>query len=143
MTGEKRTMLGMTLVEILVVMIIVAILGAFAIPSYRQYTLRAQRSEAKTALLQLATNQARFYLQNNVYSNNLAALGFPTGQSEKGLYTLAVPIADANTYQATAAPTAGGGVTGVDMSLDAECSLFQITAQGARTAQPDPESRCW
>ena len=143
MTRHRRSMVGMTLVEIMVVMVIVAILASVAIPSYRQYTLRAQRTEAKTALLQLATNQARFYLQNNVYSNNLAALGFVTGQSEKGLYTLAVPVANANTYQATAVPTVGGGVTGVDMTVDGECALFQVTAQGARTAQPDPDTRCW
>ena len=143
MTKFRRQIAGMTVTEVLVVMIVVAILAAFAIPSYREYTVRTQRTEAKTALLQIATNQARFYLQNNTYSNDLAELGFPGGQSEKGLYTLAVPLANVNTFQVTAVPTVGGGVTGVDMNQDLECIFFGVTAQGARTAAPDPNSKCW
>lgn len=134
---------GVTLVEVMIVVVIAGILAAVALPGYRQYTIRAQRTEAKTALLQLATNQARFYLQNNTYSNNLAALGFPGGTSNQGVYTLAVPLANAVTFQATAVPTPGGGVNGVDMSTDGECALFSINSQGVRAANPDPTNRCW
>ena len=63
-----RALRGFSLIELLVVVVIVAILGLVAIPSYRQYNIRAQRTEAKTALLRLAANQERFYLQNNSYS---------------------------------------------------------------------------
>lgn len=134
---------GVTLIELMVVVVVVAILGMIALPSYRQYTIRAQRTEAKTALLQLATNQERFYLQNNTYTNNLAALGFPGGVSENGVYTLNVPVANAQTFQATATPTPGGGVNGKNMTSDAECAQFNINAQGLKTAAPDPNSACW
>ena len=129
--------------EILIVIVIVGILGAIALPSYRQYTVRTQRTEAKTALLRLAANQARFYLQNNSYTGELAALGFSDGVSENGIYTLAVSVADANTFQATAVPTIGGGTNGVDMTGDSDCVLFTVNAAGARTADPDPTKRCW
>ncbi len=135
--------LGVTLVELLVVILIIAALGLIAVPSYRQYSIRAQRTEAKTALLQIAANQERFYLQNNTYSTDLTVLGFPLGTSENGVYTLNVPLADTITYQATAAPTPGGGVNGRSMTADAECSLFGIDAQGLKTATPDPNTRCW
>ncbi len=134
---------GVTLVELMVVIVIVGILAAVALPGYRQYTIRAQRTEAKTALLQLATNQARFYLQNNTYTNNLAALGFPGGTSEQGVYTLNVPLANAVTFQATAVPTPGGGVNGVDMTSDGDCALFSLNSQGVRAANPDPNTSCW
>lgn len=137
--GQK----GVTLVELMVVVVIVGILAAIAVPSYRQYTIRAQRTEAKTALLQVATNQARFYLQNNTYTNNLAALGFPGGTSDQGVYTLAVPLANAVTFQVTAVPTPGGGVNGVDMTSDGDCALFSINSQGVRAANPDPTNGCW
>ena len=53
----KRRQQGVTLLELMAVVMVIGVLGAIAIPSYRQYTMRAQRTEAKTALLQLATNQ--------------------------------------------------------------------------------------
>ena len=133
---------GVTLIELLLVTVIIAILGMVAVPSYRQYSMRAQRTEAKTALLQLATAQERFYLQNNTYTNNFAGLNL-TGFSENQVYTLAIPLANAQTYTATAAPTPGGGVNGKDMTVDAECASFTLTAQGLRTAAPNPNNACW
>jgi type IV pilus assembly protein PilE len=139
----RRENQGITLLELMAVVVVIGVLGVIAIPSYRQYSMRAQRTEAKTALLQLAANQERFYIQNNTYTNNLPALGFAAGTSEKGVYTLAVPLANANTYQAVATPTPGGGINGVDMNADADCALFSINAQGVRAAAPDPTTTCW
>ncbi len=133
---------GVTLLELMVVVVVIAILGMTALPSYRQYSMRAQRTEAKAALLQLATAQERFYLQNNTYTNNFAALNL-TGMSENNVYTLAIPLANAQTYQANAVPTPGGGLNGKDMNADVECAQFGINAQGLRTAAPDPNTACW
>lgn len=141
MSGRSAT--GFSLVELLVVVVIIAILSLVAVPSYRQYSIRAQRTEAKTALLRLAANQERFYLQNNTYSADLTALGFPLGISENGVYTLNILAADTNTYQASAVPTPGGGTNGRSMTTDGECTQFTIDAQGLRTAMPDPDNRCW
>ncbi len=141
--GLRRQSQGVTLLELMIVVVVIALLSLVALPSYRQYSMRAQRTEAKTALLRLAANQERFYLQNNTYTNNLVALGFPTGVSDKGVYTLAVLVADTNTYQATAVPTPGGGLNGVGMSADVDCALFSINAEGVRAAAPDPNTQCW
>ena len=141
--SSARRQTGVTLIELMVVVVVIAILAMIAVPSYRQYTIRAQRTEAKTALLQLAANQERFYLQNNTYSNNLAALGFPGGVSENGVYTLNVPLANAQTFQATATPTPGGGVNGRDMTSDAECGQFSLNSLGLKQANPDPNNACW
>ena len=134
---------GFTLIELMVVLLIVGILGAVAVPSYRQYVIRSHRTEAKTALLRLAANQERHYLQNNTYTDDLEALGFATGVSDNGVYTLSVPIADALTYQAIAVPTPGGGPNSLDMSQDATCALFMIDAAGQRRAFPDLDGKCW
>jgi type IV pilus assembly protein PilE len=133
---------GVTLIELMTVVVVIAILGMIAIPSYRQYSMRAQRTEAKTALLMLATAQERFYLQNNTYSNNFAALNL-TGMSENNVYTLVIPLANTQTYQANAVPTPGGGINGKDMNTDVECAQFGINAQGLKTAAPDPNNVCW
>jgi prepilin-type N-terminal cleavage/methylation domain-containing protein len=52
MNGMHRQR-GVTLIELVIVTIIVGILAAIAIPSYRSYVLRSQRSDAKDAVLAL------------------------------------------------------------------------------------------
>ena len=139
----SRRIAGLTLIELMVVLLIVGILAAVAVPSYRQYVIRAHRTEAKTALLRLAANQERHYLQNNTYTDDLALLGFGTGASDNGVYTLSVPIADTTTYQAIAVPTPGGGLNDIDMSQDEACARLTIDAAGQRGAFPDPDGICW
>jgi Tfp pilus assembly protein PilE len=110
--------------------------------------LRAQRTDAKTALLKLQTNQERFYLEHHRYAGTaeLGALGFgDPARSDNGAYAITVPIATAETYTAIAKPTPGGAF---DMTRDEECTSFTITAQGVRgatsaaAAAPAAE-RCW
>lgn len=139
----SRRIAGLTLIELMVVLLIVGILAAAAVPSYRQYVIRAHRTEAKTALLRLAANQERHYLHNNTYTDDLALLGFGTGVSDNGVYTLSVPIADTTTYQAIAVPTPGGGLNDIDMSQDGACARFTIDSAGLRGAFPDPDGICW
>ena len=46
---HRRRMAGVTLLELMIVVVVIAVLGAVAIPSYREYTRRAHRAEAKGA----------------------------------------------------------------------------------------------
>lgn len=128
---------GFTLIELVVVVVIIGILGVIGLPSYRAYMLRSQRTEAKDALVRLASNQERFYLQNSTYTANLPLLGFTGGMTDNGLFVLAV-VADQLTFTATATATPGGG-----MADDVECQTYTIDETGARTAAPDPNNRCW
>jgi type IV pilus assembly protein PilE len=140
---NARKHAGVTLFELVVVIMILGVLAGIAIPTYRQYMQRTHRTEAKSALLRLAAEEERFYLQNNTYTNNFAALNTPAGRSENGVYTLAIPVANVTTFTLTATPTAGGGTNGVDQTTDAECATFTLNDQGIRTAAPDPNGRCW
>ena len=142
----RRKLGGVTLIELMIVVVVIAILGLIAVPSYRQYSIRAHRTEAKTALLRLQANQERWYLQNNTYTGDPEDLGFPGSLTENGVYTLAIAAAaDGLTqgYVATATPRPGGGSNGIVMTDDDECATFSITSQGQRTAAPDPNDRCW
>lgn len=137
---------GFSLIELLAVVTIIAILGLIAIPSYREYTIRAHRTEGKAALLRLATNQERFYLQNHRYSDTVdGSLGFATPKSENGVYaiTLATMNGWTQDYTATATPVAGGGANGVDQTLDAKCTSFSLTSAGAKTATGSQPETCW
>jgi type IV pilus assembly protein PilE len=142
----RRRITGITLIELMIVVVVIAILGTVALPSYRQYTMRAHRTEAKGALLTLQANQERWYLQHNTYSNDPAVLGFAGGVTENGVYSLSIAAAAGGLthgYVATAAVRAGGGRNGISMTSDAECAQFSITSEGLRRAAPDPNGRCW
>jgi len=132
----RERMRGVTLIELLAVITILGILVSVALPTYRKYLLRSQRSEAKIALLQLQTAQEKFYAQNNAYTDKVTAsstasspgLGLP-GTSETSKYDITVPtIVDGGQgYTAKATPHSGGGQTD-----DKDCGAFTINERGVR-----------
>ena len=130
---------GFTLIELMIVVVVVAILAAIAIPSYRQYVLRTNRTEAKRTLLNVAAAQEKFYLQNNSYAGSSALTMTPPaglgiqGTTEHGHYTVAINGADAATFSATA--IAQGG-----QAQDSRCASFTINQAGAKTAT---NADCW
>jgi type IV pilus assembly protein PilE len=137
---------GFSLIELMAVVTIIAILGMIAIPSYREYTIRAHRTEGKAALLRLATNQERFYIQNHRYSNAVdASVGFTSATSENGVYAITIATVNGWTqdYTATATPVVGGGTNGVDQTADAKCTSFSLTSAGDKTAQGTQPNACW
>ena len=137
MTAVKGSMRGMTLVELMIVVAIVGILAAIAYPSYREFTARATRNEAKAALLKVATNQERFYLQNNAFTCDLTQLGFSAGTgfiTDSGAYTVDITACNAANFTAQAAYNLGGTEAG-------KCGMFQIDGRGAKASNPD--TNCW
>lgn len=143
---QRHNQAGVTLLELMIVVTVVGILGLIAIPNYRQYTMRTHRTEAKAALLKLAANQERFYLQNRTYSAAVDnTVGFPSAASENGTYALTIATNAGWTldYTATATPVAGGGPGGIDQSGDGDCTSFSITSTGQRTATGAKAQKCW
>ena len=138
-------MKGVTLIELMIVIVVVAILASIAIPSYRNYVLRTHRVEAKTALLNLAANQEKHYLVNNTYAANAAlstappaGLGLPA-TTENGWYTIVINSASTTAFAATA--TAAGAQT-----ADLDCRTFTINSAGVRGATNSGGSAstvCW
>lgn len=139
--GNSR---GMTLIELMIVIVIVAILASIAVPNYRRYVMRAQRTEAKTALLRVQAAEEKFYLQNNAYTNKLTdalpgGLGLPQ-LSENGNYTIALnfdALLNDQGFVATATPATVG------QQADTDCALFQIDHTGNRQATPAGVQKCW
>lgn len=71
---RSRSRRGFTLVELMVVIVIVALLAAIAVPLYINYVKDARRSEAAGALAAVATAQQTYYQRNSGYANALASL---------------------------------------------------------------------
>lgn len=101
---------GFTLIDLLIAMAVVAILTAIAIPSYQSYIMKSRRSDAKTALLDLASREERYLSLNPTgYTNvaaNLSYAAFPVnlGTGLTPDYQLSVVNATATSYLLQAVP---------------------------------------
>jgi type IV pilus assembly protein PilE len=139
----------MTLIELLIVIVVVAILSSIAVSNYRPYVLRSNRTDATGALLRIQVAEEKFFLQNNTYTTDAisappAGLGVvgAGGATVNGYYTVTV-TADPNSsnniatsYLATA--TATGSQT-----KDTSCTTLTINDQGQRGSSPSATTTCW
>lgn len=149
-TSSRARSGGITLVELLVVLVAVGILAGIAVPGFRSYLLRANRSEARAALLALATAQEKYYLQCQRYASGLdpaqdsdceaQRLRFLVA-TERGYYRLAVASADETAWVATATPA------GPPQDADTRCRVLRLDGAGRRSAldaaDADSSIECW
>ena len=97
-----RNRKGFTLIELMIVVVIIGILAALAIPRFQNATVKAKESEAKTILKQIYTFQNIYLRETGGYSANLASIGFLVPTNAKFVY--AVDAAAGNTFTASATP---------------------------------------
>ena len=128
-------MRGITLLELMVVVAIIAVLTAIAIPNYREFSARAKRSEAKALLLEIATHQERFYLNANRYGS-LSELGYADPLvTATGSYTVIIPANGVDDFTATAA------YNHTDSELS-RCTTFTLDGRGRKTSTGSI-GNCW
>ena len=152
---------GFTLVELMIVVVIVSILMAIAVPSYSAYVRRSHRVEAKTALMDLAGREERYFSTSVTganYSQTPADLGYPPGAWAaqvigSGYYTVNVcavgpAMSGACPPSNQAAP--GFAVTAVPVGTqlaDTQCAFFAVDNTGKQwandTAGVDQTAYCW
>ena len=99
---------GFTLIELLMVIVIIAILAAIAVPLYTGYMVRARRADAKTSLEQIRASEEMRRAEYGSYSGDLAALGTSWGgpAARVGDYDISFSAASANSFTAQAVPWA-------------------------------------
>jgi len=132
---------GFTLLELLIVVALISIIMSMSVAGYRQYVIRANRVDATALLLRVAAAQERFYLEQNTYTDDMAALGFPDALSERGYYSLQVEAALGGLvigYTATASV-----VDDESQSGDTKCQTMTINESGLRSSTPEDPEVCW
>ena len=140
---------GVTLLELMIVVAIVAIISAFAFPSYMQYVVKTKRTVATTALLRVADRQQQFFMDNKQFADDLTDLGFAanplvladtgnptTAADTDAAYSISVSNVGVTTYTLTAAPLHG------QASRDTHCASLTLDQGGARSNSAGGDD-CW
>ena len=121
---------GFSLTELMITLAIIAILASIALPSYRNYVIRSHRGDATQALLRIAAQQEKYYIQNNSYASTLDAGGLDMdAKSENGWYDLSVTAGDVNGFTAEAVVDSGEA-----QADDEDCQTFSIDSEGRKLA---------
>ncbi|RWU12899.1 prepilin-type N-terminal cleavage/methylation domain-containing protein [Pseudidiomarina gelatinasegens] len=123
----KKTLSGMTLIELMIVVAIIGIIAAIAYPNFTNYVKQGRRADAMGELMKLQMVQEEYRLRNASYAS-IADLGF-TSSSE--FYTFSVTNIGAETYTLTAT------ATGVQTS-DTDCATMSINQNDQKTP-----AACW
>jgi type IV pilus assembly protein PilE len=141
--AARHTMRGVTLMELMIVVVIIGILTAVAYPSYRGHMMRTHRAEAKATLLESAELLERCYTRFNAYNAGgcaaataLAVAG--TGVPSTGNYYVvkftAAPTASA--FSLTATPQGA-------QANDTTCGNLTLDQAGLRGADGTAPATCW
>lgn len=151
MSLARNAARGFTLIEIMIVVAIVGILAAIALPSYFDSVRRSARADARASMLTLMQQQERFFTQNNTYqivSAGAASSIFKNWSGDGGFASAKWIIGSAacgaagdaieNCVAITAAPQAS-------LWQDAEISTMTLNSRGVASCTPTaaPQSKCW
>jgi type IV pilus assembly protein PilE len=144
------TQRGVTLIELMIVIVILAVVTSFAYPSYMNYVVDAKRTAATSILLQVADRQQQFFMDNKRFANDLTNLGFPSNPlviaddgrpmgsaaDSDSTYSVALSNVTATTYTITAAPLNG------QAARDTECGSLTLN-QTLMKGSSGGDSDCW
>jgi type IV pilus assembly protein PilE len=131
---------GFTLIELMIVVAVIAVLTAIAVPMYRDFVVRSNRSDAIISLTELANLQEKHYSNEMAYTTTLADLSY-TNTSPEGFYSLGITTSATVDYTLTATPV------GQQFQDDETCRQFTLNSFGQRSAQDsggnDTSQQCW
>jgi type IV pilus assembly protein PilE len=128
---------GMTLIELMVVIAIIAILASIGVPSYRDYVTRGKLAEAYATLAGQRVKMEQYYQDLRTY-NGACTNGTVAPQPTGKYFTYACNINDQQ-YTITATGVAAEGMSGFSFTVDQNNARATTAAPSGWTAQPT----CW
>ena len=112
-----RKQQGFTLIELMIVVAIIGILAAIAIPAYQDYTIRAQVSEGLNLTGACKAAVTEYYQDQGVFPGDNATAGLEAAGNIKGKYTTQVAVLANGVCAATYGNEANANINGAVLSM--------------------------
>lgn len=131
--------------EIMIVVAIVGILSAIAIPQYSKYVVKSKRTEATAMLMEMANKQVRFHADNNTYASKIGQLGYGADATVASwvnpteTYTFSIDSSSTSSFELKATPK------NEQATQDTLCATLSYTSAGVKTEGGTASSakECW
>lgn len=131
------SMRGFTLIEVMITVVIISILIAFALPSYQESVRQSRRAQAKSDLLEIMQLAERFFTVNNTYVGFVLPPNMIQSPPAPGRrwYDVSLDQHTQTTLRVTAAPVDGQAVD--------RCGVLTVNHQNRRTHSTGVYAECW
>ncbi len=119
MLKSFRKQEGFTLIELMIVVAIIGLLAAIAIPNFMQYQAKSKQSEAKGNLAGIYTSEVAYFGDANTYDPNFNTIGFVVASTGSQRYSYSIDGSSAllGTSSAVCSTYTGAGITGTLPSI--------------------------
>ena len=128
---------GVTLIELIIAVAVVAILAAIAFPSYQEQVRKTRRADGKAELMETAQQLERCYTRFSRYNDGNCGVALPFNSSE-GYYVVSATAITASAFTLDATPL-GAQVN------DTRCGVLRLTSTGLQGSQGQSTdaNECW
>ncbi len=89
---QRYSQRGFTLIEVMIVMLIVAILAAVAVPAYQDSVRKGRRASAQGVLMDVAQREQQYYIDARAFTADLADLGVSVPDDVSDYYTITIEL---------------------------------------------------
>jgi type IV pilus assembly protein PilA len=157
MLSKLKKARGFTLIELMIVVAIIGILSAVAIPNFIRFQARSKQSEAKTNLKAIFTAQKAYFGERDRYTSNLQTVGFTPEAGNRYSYGMQAAVCarldasaartttdcvgqDSDRFANVPAPVSGGAGT---IGVTGTCPTCDFTASAAGNVDNDGGGDTW
>ncbi len=119
----KSMQKGFTLIELMIVVAIIGILAAIAIPAYQNYTIRSQVTEGLNLASAVETGVAEYFANTGNWPANMTQAGGDTNNLPKGKYVTSVNVGTSGVITITYGNQSNSAINAQTLSLTPATSL--------------------